>query len=100
MTLHRHRPRSLEQALRQAQAAWSPGTQLARIQSLWPHLVGLEIAAVAAPVAENAGVLTVRCEASAWASELQMMAPRIIAAINSELGESTLHKLRCITASK
>ena len=43
------------------------------------------------------GVLTVRCESSVWAHELEMLARELIDSLNCELGSETIVKLRCRT---
>lgn len=49
----------------------------------WPAAVGPQIAAVTRAEAVNAdGVLWVRVSTSAWANELSLMAPRILARVN------------------
>jgi predicted nucleic acid-binding Zn ribbon protein len=50
----------------------------------WPVLVGPQIAAVTAPESVTPdGTLFVRVATSAWMTELQLMAPQIMAAINT-----------------
>lgn len=100
MSLHRDRPKPLAQALSAIENDWVPDTPLARIQHVWQRAVGEQIASVATPVAERAGVVTIRCEVSAWAAELDLMAPELVAKINSELSSQAVRQLRCITASK
>jgi predicted nucleic acid-binding Zn ribbon protein len=60
--------------------------------------VGAAIAAAAQPVAERDGVLTVRCEAAVWAQELDLMAPELLARLNTALGGEELRALRCRAA--
>jgi predicted nucleic acid-binding Zn ribbon protein len=56
---------------------------LARVVDHWAELVGPQIAAVTQAEAVNAeGTLWVRVASSAWANELSLMAPRILAKLN------------------
>ncbi len=49
----------------------------------WPEVVGPQIAAVTRAETVNAdGTLWVRVTSSAWANELSLMAPRILATLN------------------
>jgi predicted nucleic acid-binding Zn ribbon protein len=58
---------------------------LARVVERWPELVGPQIAAVTRAEAVNAeGTLWVRVASSAWANELSLMAPRILAKLNHD----------------
>jgi predicted nucleic acid-binding Zn ribbon protein len=51
----------------------------------WPQLVGTQIARVTQAESVTAdGVLWVRVATAAWANELSMMAPRILARVNAE----------------
>ncbi len=56
---------------------------LARAVEDWPELVGPQIAAVTrADSVTPDGVLRVRVASAAWATELSLMAPRILARLN------------------
>ncbi len=58
--------------------------ELAGVVEEWGALVGPQIAAVTRAEAVNAdGVLWVRVPSSAWANELSLMAPRILARLNA-----------------
>ena len=51
----------------------------------WPELVGTQIAKVTQAESVSAdGVLWVRVATAAWANELSLMAPRILARVNSD----------------
>jgi predicted nucleic acid-binding Zn ribbon protein len=52
----------------------------------WPEIVGSHIAAHCTPVEFDAGVLTVHTDSPAWATELRMLAPQLLAKLNAELG--------------
>jgi predicted nucleic acid-binding Zn ribbon protein len=93
--MRRSAPRPISQALDGLTAVLAPASTLARTQGCWEAVVGAAIAAAARPVAERDGVLTVRCEAAVWAQELDLMAPELLARLNTSLGEQRLHKLRC-----
>lgn len=93
--MRRPAPRPISQALESLAVALAPGSTLARVQACWEGVVGDAIAAAARPTAEREGVLTVQCEAAVWAQELDLMAPELLARLNTALGEDHLHKLRC-----
>jgi predicted nucleic acid-binding Zn ribbon protein len=71
---------------------------LARVQEVWEDAAGPAIAACSRPTAEHDGVLTVTCEASVWAQELNLMGSELVARLNSELGSQDVRALRCRTA--
>jgi predicted nucleic acid-binding Zn ribbon protein len=93
--VRRPTPRPISQALEGFTAALAPASTLARVQACWEATVGDAIAACARPVAERSGVLSVQCEASVWAQELDLMAPELLLRLNAALGEDLLLGLRC-----
>ena len=80
--MRRLAPRSLSEALHAVLADVEPATPLARAQALWPELAGAELAALAAPVAERRGVLTLACESAVWAQELELVGPDLLLRLN------------------
>jgi predicted nucleic acid-binding Zn ribbon protein len=83
----RSRPEPLGDAL----TAWLARSGLARridianVVDRWAEVVGPQVAAVTRAEAVNAdGTLWVRVASSAWANELSLMAPRILARINQD----------------
>ena len=59
----------------------------------WPQLVGPEIAARTAAESLLDGVLLVRAESTAWATQLRLMAGDIVRRLNVELGHGTVTRL-------
>ncbi|MBV9310950.1 MAG: DUF721 domain-containing protein [Solirubrobacterales bacterium] len=96
MTPWRRTPRRFAAAIGAAQEQWEPATLLAQVQRLWPGVVGEAISDQAVPTTERGGVLTVSCSASVWAQELDLMAPSILARLNSQLEGHEVHRLRCV----
>ena len=90
-------PRPLAAVLESLTASLAPITTLARVQEVWERATGPAIASAAQPVSERDGVLTVRCEASVWAQELDLMAPELLRSLNAALGAELVHALRCRT---
>ncbi|HEX3693592.1 MAG TPA: DUF721 domain-containing protein [Solirubrobacteraceae bacterium] len=94
--MSRRAPRPFSQALAGLTAALEPPTVLARAQGAWPDAVGERVAAVARPIAERDGVLTVICSDSVWAAELEMM-PELVERLNAVLGQRSIVRVRCRT---
>jgi predicted nucleic acid-binding Zn ribbon protein len=95
--MSRTAPRSLSVALGDFTSGLAPTTTLGRVQEIWERTVGSAIALAAVPTSEHNGVLTVTCEASVWAQELDLMAEELIARLNSALGAAEIRELRCRT---
>jgi predicted nucleic acid-binding Zn ribbon protein len=67
---------------------WSVPAAVGGVMGRWGEIVGSHIAAHCKPVEFNDGILTVRTDSDAWATELRMMAPQLLAKLNAELGTS------------
>ena len=93
--MSRTAPRSLAMALERLTAGLAPTSTLARAQAAWERAAGPVIAAAARPVSERDGVLTVACESSVWAQELDLMAQTLLERLNAELEGEQIRALRC-----
>jgi predicted nucleic acid-binding Zn ribbon protein len=74
-------------------ARLQPHTLLAEVQRAWPAAAG-PFADVATPFAERDGTVSVACPQAVWAQELDLMAERVLARLNDELGRTAVHRLR------
>jgi len=90
----RRAPRPAADALRAALDRAAPKTGLAAVQSAWDGAVGERIAAVARPVSERAGEVTVACADGVWAEELDLMQEDLLERLRGRLGESAPRSLR------
>ena len=64
------------------------------MQSAWAEVVGERIAAVASPVSERDGEVTVSCSDSVWAQELDLMQGQLLERLRGKLGERAPKSLR------
>jgi predicted nucleic acid-binding Zn ribbon protein len=64
------------------------------VQAAWAGVVGERIAAVAAPVSERSGTLTIECGDSVWAQELDLMQGQLLERLRGELGELAPSELK------
>ena len=79
------RPSTLADALASylRRSGFAKRIQQAGVIEAWPELVGLQIAAVTAPGIRHPGRgAEVRVATAAWANELSLMTPRILARVN------------------
>ncbi len=72
----------------------APRTGLAAVQASWSELVGAQLAAVATPISERSGTLTIECVDGVWAQELDLMQEQVLERLRAELGERSPKKLR------
>lgn len=73
---------------------WESPIARAELMGGWSTLVGEENAAHSMPVGIEAGVLTVRCDSSAWAQQLRLMRAQIVTRIVEQhpaAGVETIH---------
>jgi predicted nucleic acid-binding Zn ribbon protein len=83
----RRAPREAASAFRAARDLIAPQTGLASIQAAWAATVGPQLAAVANPVSERAGTLTIEVSDSVWAQELDLMQGQLLERLREALGD-------------
>ncbi len=91
---HRRAPRQAAQAFRAARELAAPQTGLGVIQGAWAEAVGAQLAAVASPVSERAGTLTIEVSDSVWAQELDLMQDALLTRLREAVGESAPKALK------
>jgi len=67
---------------------------LAAVQSVWEEVVGDQVAAVAQPVSERQGEVTIACADPVWAQELDLMQEQFQQGLRARLGEDAPSSLR------
>jgi predicted nucleic acid-binding Zn ribbon protein len=85
--MRRRAPRTMGPALEQLIDRLAPATTLARAQRAWPEVAGAVVAREAEPVAERDGVLTIACESSVWAQEIELLSGDLLGRLNGALAE-------------
>jgi predicted nucleic acid-binding Zn ribbon protein len=87
-------PRPAAGAFQAALQQAAPRTPLASLQAAWASAVGEQLAAVAAPVSERDGTVTIECADAVWAQELDLMQETLLERLRSAIGERTPKALR------
>jgi predicted nucleic acid-binding Zn ribbon protein len=90
----RRAPRQAGAAFRVARDRAAPKTGLAAVQAAWSAALGERLAAVAEPVSERAGTLTVECTDGVWAQELDLMQDQLLERLREALGERAPQALK------
>lgn len=90
----RRAPRPATSALRAALEQAAPNTPLAALQAAWPDVVGERIAAVATPISERRGEVTIGCADSVWTQELDLIQGELLERLQGRLGERAPRTLR------
>ena len=66
----------------------------AAIVASWSEIVGGEVAAKCRPTSLKAGVLRVRTDSPAWASEFRYLAAEVIRRINAQFGREVVKEVK------
>ena len=73
---------------------WSIDVAIGSVMGRWSAIVGIEVAAHCTPVTFSDGVLTVRAESTAWATQLRLMSSTILGRLETEVGKDAVTELR------
>ncbi len=88
-------PQPLGEALDEliASRGWSREVNLQHLLGRWADLVGPTNAEHSHPEGFDKKVLRVRTDSTAWATNLRMLAPSIVARLNEQLGDGTVTRI-------
>ncbi|MFF0725017.1 DUF721 domain-containing protein [Streptomyces sp. NPDC004134] len=77
---------------------WEAPAAVGGVMGRWPQLVGPEVAQHCAPERydEQERVLVVTCDSTAWATQLRLLAPQLVARLNEELGHGTVKLIKVV----
>jgi predicted nucleic acid-binding Zn ribbon protein len=75
---------------------WSKELGVASLMGHWADFVGEANAQHTTPERFRDGELTVRAESTAWATQLRLMAPLVVAKLNASLGEETVRFVKIL----
>jgi predicted nucleic acid-binding Zn ribbon protein len=76
-----------------AERGWSAPVAVGGVIGRWEAVVGAETAAHCTPESFGEGVLTVRTDSTAWATQLRLLLPNLMRRLAEEVGESTVTKI-------
>lgn len=75
---------------------WDSPIAQAEVLAEWPRIVGDETAAHATPIGIEGGLLTVRCDSTAWATQLRRMGAAITTRIVTEFAAAGIESVKFI----
>ncbi|HET7475412.1 MAG TPA: DciA family protein [Dermatophilaceae bacterium] len=78
---------------------WGADVSAGAVMARWPAIVGPDVAAHCAPVTFADGVLTVRAESTAWATNLRLLEATLTGRIEAEVGPGVVAELRVVGPS-
>jgi predicted nucleic acid-binding Zn ribbon protein len=78
---------------------WNVDVAVGSVMGRWPVIVGTDVAAHCTPVTFSEGILTVRADSTAWATQLRMMSSSVLGALETEAGKDVVTELRVLGPS-
>lgn len=78
---------------------WNVDVSAGAVMGRWPAIVGPEVAQHCAPVSFEEGVLVVRADSTAWATQLRYMSSSLLGRIESETGAGVVVSLKVVGPS-
>lgn len=77
---------------------WETPAAVGGVMGRWPQIVGPEVALHCEPQKydEDERVLTVQCDSTAWATQLRLLAPQLVARLNADLGQGTVKIIKVL----
>ncbi|MFJ7337658.1 DUF721 domain-containing protein [Streptomyces sp. NPDC101110] len=75
---------------------WEAPAAVGGVMGRWPQIVGEDVAKHCVPERydEDERVLTVRCDSTAWATNLRLLAPTLVARLNEDLGHGRVKLIK------
>lgn len=75
---------------------WTAPLAVGGVEGRWPEIVGADVAQHCLPEHFEAGKLTVRADSTAWATQVRLLAPALLARLNDDLGAGTVTHLQVV----
>ncbi|MET9446080.1 DUF721 domain-containing protein [Streptomyces cinerochromogenes] len=77
---------------------WEAPAAVGGVMGRWPQIVGESVALHCKPERfdEETRELTVRCDSTAWATEIRWQAPQLVARINQDLGHGSIRLIKVL----
>jgi predicted nucleic acid-binding Zn ribbon protein len=73
---------------------WNVDVAVGSVMGRWPAIVGAEVAEHCTPVTFQDGVLIVRADSTAWATQLRLISSSILGRLETEIGKDAVSELR------
>ncbi|WP_330289395.1 DUF721 domain-containing protein [Streptomyces sp. NBC_00576] len=77
---------------------WEAPAAVGGVMGRWPQIVGEDLAKHCEPESydEDERVLTVRCDSTAWATNVRLLAPQLVARLNEDLGQGRVRLIKVL----
>ncbi|WP_081744950.1 DUF721 domain-containing protein [Arthrobacter sp. H14] len=75
---------------------WTAPVAVGSVMAQWNQLVGPDISAHCQPESFADTTIAVRCDSTAWATQLRLLSPNLLAKFDAELGQGVVTKIHVI----
>ena len=82
-----------------AERGWTSPVAVGSVMAEWPALVGPEISAHCTPESFTDTTLHVRCDSTAWATQLRLLSISLLEKFRTELGDGVVTKIQVLGPS-
>jgi predicted nucleic acid-binding Zn ribbon protein len=73
---------------------WGVDLAVGGVLGRWPQVVGAQLAEHCRPESFDDGLLVVRADSTAWATQVRLLAPTVLRRLAEELGDGVVDQLR------
>ena len=82
-----------------ADRGWEVDVAAGSVMGRWGAIVGAEVAAHTSPVSFEDGQLTIKCDSTAWATQLRLMSSTLLQRISDDVGQGVVVELKIVGPS-
>lgn len=75
------------------ESGWATDLAVHGVFGRWESIVGAEVGAHCTPEAYQDGLVRVRTDSTAWATQLKLLAPTVVRRLNEELGDGAVVRI-------
>ncbi|MFA7323080.1 MAG: DciA family protein [Candidatus Nanopelagicales bacterium] len=79
-----------------AQRGWTQERAGAQVTTLWPQIVGADLASHVTPASFDEGVLTLQADSTTWATQVRHLLPQLRKAIDTSVGSGVVTDIRIL----
>ncbi|MFC3300829.1 DUF721 domain-containing protein [Arthrobacter agilis] len=79
-----------------ADRGWKSPVAVGSVLARWGEIVGAEIAAHCVPESFDSDTVLVRCDSTAWATQLRLVTPQVLQRFEAELGPGVVTRLSVV----
>lgn len=82
-----------------SERGWNSPVAVGSVMARWPELVGQEIASHCTPESFHETTVLVRCDSTAWATQLRLISPDLLRRFEHELGTGVVTAMKIVGPS-